>query len=134
MNDYLEGEMPMFDYPMLKISMVNLQSSTTSKTENGGQIVGNSIIAGDYRENRELPSYMEHLVGKVKVFDAPKTHVVNGQERRVRGSGVWVINMTICDRDKVRKEYVEPMISPFMNEYFAIKEEKYDDEDMVFKL
>jgi hypothetical protein len=119
---------------MLKMSMVNLQSSTPAKTGDGGQIVGNSILARDYNENTILPDYMEHLVGKVAVSQGLKTHVVAGQERRVRGSGIWVINITICDREKARKGYTEPMVSSFMSEYFAIKEPKYDDEDMFFKL
>ena len=70
------GKVPQFDFPMLKLSMTNLQSSTDQKTANGGQIIGNSIIAGDYSENRELPSYMEHLVGKIEVCTRPKTHLV----------------------------------------------------------
>lgn len=139
MNDYLsmgmpEGDVPLFDFPMLKMSMVNLQSSTPAKTGDGGQIVGNSILSRDYNENTILPVHMEHLVGKVAVSEGLKTHVVAGQERRVRGSGIWVINMTICDREKVRKGYTEPMVSSFMSEYFAVKEPRYDDDDMVFKL
>ena len=139
MNNYLSmglpsGDVPLFDFPMLKLSMTNLQSSTDQKTANGGQIIGNSIIAGDYSENRELPSYMEHLVGKIGVCTRPKTHLVCGQERRVRGSGTWIINMVVCGRDRVRKGYSEPMVSPFMQDFFAIKEPKYDDEEMTFKL
>jgi len=139
MNNYLsmgfpEGKVPIYNHLMLKMGMVNLQSSTSSRTEDGGQIIGNSQIATDHSENRELPGYMEHLVGKVAVCSVPKTHVVSGQERRVRGGGVWVITTTICDREKVRKGIVEPMVSPFMTEYFAIKEPKYEDDDMVFKL
>ena len=139
MNNYLSmglpsGDVPLFDFPMLKLSMTNLQSSTDQKTANGGQIIGNSIIAGDYSENRELPSYMEHLVGKIEVCTRPKTHLVCGQERRVRGSGTWIINMVVCGRDRVRKGYSEPMVSPFMQGFFAIKEPKYDDEEMTFKL
>lgn len=128
------GKAPVFDFPMLKMSMVNLQSSTPAKTGDGGQIIGNSSLAQDHSENRALPGYMKHLVGKVEVYNEPKTHVVNGQERRVRGSGVWVVTMFICDRDKVRKGIAEPMVSPFMREYFAIKEPKYDDDEMTFKL
>ena len=139
MNNYLSmglpsGKVPQFDFPMLKLSMTNLQSSTDQKTANGGQIIGNSIIAGDYSENRELPSYMEHLVGKIGVCTRPKTYLVCWQERRVRGSGTWIINMVVCGRDRVRKGYSEPMVSPFMQDFFAIKEPKYDDEEMTFKL
>ena len=124
------GEVPLFDFPMLKMSMVNLQSSTGER----GQIPGNSSLAQDYSENRELPSYMEHLVGKIEVCTRAKTHVVGGKERRVRGSGIWIINMVVCGRDRVRKGFSEPMVSPFMQDFFAIKEPKYDDEEMTFKL
>ena len=139
MNNYWymglpSGKVPEFDFPMLKLSMTNLQSSTDQKTVDGGQIPGNSSLAQDYSENRELPSYMEHLVGKIEVCTRPKTHLVGGQERRVRGSGTWIINMVVCGRDRVRKGFSEPMVSPFMQDFFAIKEPKYDDEEMTFKL
>ncbi len=139
MNNYWSmglpsGEVSLFDFPMLKLSMVNLQSRTTSKTGDGGQIVGNASIAGDYSENRELPSYMEHLVGKIAVCTKEKTHLVGGEERRVRGGGTWVINMVVCGRDRVRKGIAEPMVSPFMHKFFAINEPRYDDNDIVFKL
>lgn len=124
------GEVPLFDFPMLKMSMVNLQSSTGER----GHLPGNSSLAQDYNENRELPSYMEHLVGKIEVCTRAKTHVVGGKERRVRGGGTWIINLVVCGRDRVRKGYSEPMVSPFMQEFFAIKEPKYDDDEMVFKL
>ena len=139
MNNYWsmgmpEGKTPLFDGPMFKIDMVNLQSNSDQKTANGGQIIGNSIIAGDYVKNKALPSYMEHLVGKVRVHDKPETHVVDGQERRVRGSGTWVVVLTFSERAKVRKGYIEPMLSPFTEEFFAIREIEPEDSEIVFNL
>ena len=103
MNNYWSmglpsGKVPEFDFPMLKLSMTNLQSST------GGQIPGNSSLAQDYSENRELPSYMEHLVGKIEVCTRAKTHVVGGKELQ---SGIDIVNYRVlkgaaCDYAKSR--------------------------------
>ena len=40
----------------------------------------------------------------------------------VRGSGTWIINMVVAVETGVPRNYSEPMVSPFMQDFFDIKE------------
>jgi len=116
-----------YDYPLLCMNMTNLQNDLTP-------------IAIDYNELRILPEHMKHLVGNVQVCTSEKTHMVAGQERRVRSGGIWVLNLVIVDKEKTvtrrGKTYDRRQVSPFTERYFSdSKQDKMvEDEEEVIKI
>lgn len=116
------GDLQIFDYPLLSMVMVNLQND---------QARG----AGDYAELTSMPEYMRHLCGDVKICPSIKTHIVNGQERRVRSSGCWVLYPMISDQEKVTvrrgTRYDKAQVSRYIERYFTPMEMDEDEEEVL---
>jgi hypothetical protein len=120
----MSEDLQIFDYPMLSMTMVKLENDRAP-------------IANDYAELRELPEHMRHLVGNVQVCTSEKTHLVNGQERRVRSGAIWVLYPTISDQEKVTikrgKRYEKKQVSNFVERFFK-PSKVVEDEEEVLKL
>ena len=112
----MTGKKPkIWDYPCLFISMVNMQGTK------------NAQVALNYAELREVPDFMRHLVGNIETCVRGKTHVVKGEVRRTRSPSIWVMIISICDREKLHvvrgKKFIEKQVSPFTKRFFTPKED-----------
>jgi hypothetical protein len=118
----MSNETVVYDYPLLSMTMVKLENDRAP-------------IANDYAECRELPEYMRHLVGNVEVCTSEKTHIVNGQERRVRSGAIWVLYPTISDQEKVTvkrgKRYEKKQVSAFVERFFSPAKVDEDKEEVL---
>jgi hypothetical protein len=118
----MNEDLQIFDYPMLSMTMVKLENDRAP-------------IAGDYAECRELPEHMRHLVGNVDVVTSTKTHMVAGQERRVRSGAIWVLYPTISDQEKVTvkrgKRYEKKQVSAFVERFFSPAKVDEDEEEVL---
>ena len=106
----MEGDLVLYDFPMLSMVMVDLQNDLTR-------------TAAEYAEVRSIPNYMRHMVGDVQICPKEKMVVVGGKERKAIISHQWVLYPLVSDQEKrtVRggKKYVKRQVSGYMERYFG---------------